>query len=119
MRTQIKKSGDTVIVNVNGKLDYETQEPFKQDLKNLITDAKTDSVPHKIIINMEKLEFVGSSGISNFIQTLKDFNARSESKPRYCGVRSEFKRIIKAFDEDSAFDIYDTEDRARKSFENN
>ena len=75
MKTQIKKSGDTIVVEVNGKLDFETQQPFKEDLRRLIQSAKTDSVPTQIIFNLEKLEFVGSSGISGFVQTLKDFNA--------------------------------------------
>ena len=66
---------------------------------------------------MEKLEFVGSSGISSFVQTLKEFTAVAQTKPRYCNVKSEFRRIIKAFDEEDLFQFYETEDRARKSFD--
>lgn len=117
MKTNIKKVGDTMVVSVDGTLDFEMQEPLKKDLGKLIQRAQTDSVPKKIIFNFENLEFVGSSGISNFVQTLKDFNQRAPMKPRYCNVKSEFKRIIKAFDESDAFEIYDNEERARKSFD--
>jgi len=119
MKTQIKKSGDTIVVEVNGKLDFETQQPFKEDLHKLIQSAKTDSVPTQIIFNLEKLEFVGSSGISNFVQTLKDFNRRAPVKPRYCHVGSDFQKVIRAFDEQDGFDFYDTEERARRKYSEN
>ena len=119
MKTQIKKSGDTIIVEVNGKLDYETQQPFKEDLRKLIQGSKSDSVPTQIIFNLQKLEFVGSSGISNFVQTLKDFNRSSPVKPRYCHVGTEFQKVIRAFDEQDEFDFYDTEERARRKYREN
>ena len=60
---------------------------------------------------------MGSSGISSFVQTLKEFNAHVTTKPRYCNVKSEFRRMIEAFDETDDFQIYENEDRARKSFD--
>ena len=121
MKTQIKRNGDTVVVSIDGKIDYETQVPLKDELQRLAknTHTRTDSTPTKVIFNLKNLEFVGSSGISNLVQTLKDFNTRSEVKPRYCHVRSEFQKIIKAFDEEQGFEIFDTEERARSSFEQN
>ncbi len=117
MKTSIKKAGDTTIVDMTGKIDFETQESFRADLARLVDPSKTDSVPKKIIFNLEKLEFVGSSGISTFIQTLKEFSSQTQAKPRYCNVRSEFKRVIKAFDEDEMFEFHDNEEKAKKSFD--
>ena len=117
MKTHIKKKGDTVVVSMDGRLDFETHVPLREDLSKLLRNTKTDSVPTKIIVNLENLEFVGSSGISSFVQTLKDFTTESPTRPRYCNVRSEFKRIIKAFDEEELFEFFENEDRARKSFD--
>ncbi len=117
MKTQIKKSGDTIVVIMDGKLDFGTHVPLREDLHKLMQEVQTDSVPKKVIFNFEKLEFVGSSGISSFVQTLKEFNTHLPSRPRYCNVKSEFRKIIKAFDEAEIFDFYDNEDRARKSFD--
>lgn len=116
MKTQIKRNGDTVVVSIDGKIDYETQVPLKDELQRL---SRTDTTPTKVIFNLKNLEFVGSSGISNLVQTLKDFNGRANVKPRYCHVRSEFQKIIKAFDEEQGFEIFDTEERARSSFDQN
>ena len=118
MKTQVKKMGDTVVIDIDGKLDYEIQDPLREQLHAIADTAKTDSVAKKIVFNLEGLEFVGSSGISVFIQTLKEINAQSDIKPRYCNVKSEFRRVIKAYDETDAFEFYDSVDRARRSFEN-
>lgn len=119
MKTQIKKSGDTVVITMKGKLDFETHIPLREDLNKIINNEKTDTVPKKIIFNMENLDFVGSSGISSFVQTLREFNASVPERPRYCHVKSEFKRVIKAFAEETElFEFFENEDRARKSFDN-
>ena len=118
MKTQIRKIGDTTIVTMDGKLNFEAQEPFRQDLSRLIQNSHTDTIPKKVIFNLEHLEFVGSSGISAFVQTLREFNSRSSLKPRYCNVKSEFRRMMKAFDQEDLFEFYESEERARKSFDN-
>ncbi|MBI2712086.1 MAG: STAS domain-containing protein [Bdellovibrio sp.] len=117
MKTQIKKKGDTIVVTMDGQLDFGTHVPLREDLNKLIHSSKTDSTPKKIIVNLENLEFVGSSGISSFVQTLKAFTQESPTRPRFCNVKSEFRRIIKAFDEEEVFEFFETEDRARKSFD--
>jgi anti-anti-sigma factor len=117
MKTQIKKNGDTVVVSMDGRLDFETNVPLREELAKLIRPNRTDSTPKRIIFNLENLEFVGSSGISSFVQTMKEFNATAPSKPRYCNVKSEFKRVIKAFDEEQGFEFHDNEERAKKSFD--
>jgi anti-anti-sigma factor len=117
MKTHIKKNGDTIIVTMDGLLDFGTHVPLREDLTKLMGQTQSDSVPKKIIFNLENLEFVGSSGISSFVQTLKEFNANSPTRPRYCNVKSEFKKIIKAFDETELFEFFEDEDWARKSFD--
>lgn len=102
MKTQIKKQGDTLIVSMNGKIDYETCMPLRDDLNRLIKPKKTDSTPKKIIFDLKHLDFVGSSHISTFVQTLKEFNSNSPTRPRYSHVKNEFKRIIRALGDQGA-----------------
>jgi anti-anti-sigma factor len=117
MKTAIKKTGDTIVVSMDGRLDFETTIPLREDLNRLIRQTKTDTVAKKIIFNLEKLDFVGSSGISSFVQTLKDFNNTVDLKPKYCHVKTEFQKIIKAFDESEGFEFHDNEERAKRSFD--
>lgn len=129
MKTVIRRIGDTVIVAMDGRLDFETYVPLREQLGRLIPlETNSDSITGivssdappratKIIFNFKNLEFVGSSGISSFVQTLKEFNEQMAIKPRYCHVRSEFKRIIKAFDETELFEFFDSEEGAKQSFD--
>lgn len=117
MKTQIKTLGDTMVVSIDGTLNHEVQEPLRSNLAKLAHQAESDSVPKKIIFNLENLEFVGSSGISSFIQSLREFNTRAPVKPRYCNVKNEFKRVMQALDDSQVFEFYDSEERARKSFD--
>ncbi len=99
MKTKIKRDGNTIIVQIDGKLNHENQLPLREDLHKILRPTHTDEIPKQIIFNLERLEFVGSCGISNFIQTLRDFNQRAPVKPLYQNVRSEFRKVIQAFDE--------------------
>lgn len=107
-----------MVVSMDGRLNFEAQEPLRQDLTRLVSQTKRDVVPQKIIVNLEHLEFVGSSGISAFVQTMKEFNQRAPTKPRYVNVSSEFQRVMKAFDESGAFEFFDNEAKAKDSFSN-
>lgn len=108
MKSQIKKVGESIVVQVDGKLDYETQDAFKESLRELASkkkSAKTDATPTEIIFNMEKLEFVGSSGITQYIQTLKDFAQKTDQKAKILNASSEFKKVMKAFDDEHIFEF--------------
>jgi anti-anti-sigma factor len=118
MKTSVKRQGDTVIVSMDGKMDFEIQDEIKSSLAKIVAPNKRDEAPKRIIMNLEKLEFVGASGISTFVQTLKDIGKEAAEPPRYCGVKSEFKRMMRAFDEEQSFQFFDNEERARKSYDN-
>lgn len=116
MKTRLKREGDTLIVNMDGRLDFETAEPLREKLEKIRTQSQHDAVA-QIVFNFEHLEFVGSSGISSFVQTMREFNDNASVKPRYCNVKSEFKRVINAFEGEGAFEFFDTEERAKKSYD--
>ena len=63
---------------------------------------------------MENLEFVGSSGITQFIQTLKEFGSRTDQKARILKASSEFKKVMRAYDDEQTFEFSDHENVAAK-----
>ena len=115
MKTRMKKTESTLIVNFDGILEYDTHETLRESLQKLHRISSSDQTPREIIFDLEGLEFVGSTGISAFIQTLKEFNASAPSKPRYLNVKSEFKQLIKAFDQDQLFEFFDSKDSSKKT----
>ncbi len=116
MKTQIRRNGTAIVVEMEGRIDYESQAPFRESLHRLVA-PRTDSTP-QLVLDMRKLEFVGSSGISNFVQTLREIHNSSQIKPRLCNVGSEFQKILRAFDDDKTFEFFEDEARAVRSFDN-
>ena len=107
MKARIKNQGNSIVLYLDGKIDYETQDGVCDFISKTIRQNKTDSTPKNIILNLENLEFVGSTGITQFVQQLKAIHTESKVRPAYCGVRSEFQKIIKAFDDDQQFNFID------------
>ncbi|MBI3543382.1 MAG: STAS domain-containing protein [Deltaproteobacteria bacterium] len=114
MKTIIRKDGDAVIVTLEGHLDFETTDAFRESLMKL----EKQTTGSRVIFDLAALQFVGSSGISAFVQALREFNGRASTKPRYANVKSEFRKIISAFDENNSFEFSDTTERALRSFDN-
>ena len=117
MKTELKKQGDTIIVTMNGRLSYECQVPLKERLTKVINHKNTDEAPTQLIFDLKDLDFVGSSGISSFVHTLKNINEKENIDAKYCNVGTEFKKIIQSFDDNQEFEIFDCEKEAHESFE--
>ena len=110
MKTKISQSGDVMVVEISGYLDFENANPIARSIEDLYKNNKQA----KVVIDLSGLEFVGSSGISTFVKSLRVFN-RLRTKPAYCGVKSEFVRLFRAFEEGSPFDIWPEMNEARDS----
>lgn len=110
MKTLIRNIDGTTIVELSGYIDYEAMTPLTQHLEELY--KKNSSA--RVVINLRGLNFVGSSGISSFVKKLRMFN-RMRMKPSYCGMKSEFQRMFRLFEDQGSFDIFDNEDEARAS----
>ncbi|NCN27486.1 STAS domain-containing protein [bacterium] len=109
MKTRISNAGNCTIVEVSGYLDFETAKPFTQSIE----DIYKDDSKVQLIIDLSNLEFVGSSGISNFVKGLRTFN-KLNLKPRYCGVKNEFKKLFRLFEENSDFHFCESRSEALK-----
>lgn len=115
MRTKLRKEGSTTIVTFEGKIDFETADKMRQGLVDL--EKKTRGT--EVIFDFARLQFVGSSGISAFLNSLREFNERSEIRPKYMHVQAEFRRMIQAFGEAHAFEFWDDSAAGRlRRFEN-
>lgn len=108
MKAKVQKSGDITIVDISGKISYENVDPFREKcLQNLGKD--------KLIFNLQNLNFVGSTGITQFVQTLGDLAQKNPEGLKLCRVSSEFEKIITS-GEFSGIEIYDDAHQAYHSF---
>ena len=110
MKSKISQVDDFTVVELSGYLDFENSNPLAASLEGLYKSNKQA----KVIIDLTGLEFVGSSGISNFVKSLRTFN-KLRMKPAYCGMKNEFIKLFRAFEAGSVFDIWPEFETAKDS----
>ncbi|MCC6277387.1 MAG: STAS domain-containing protein [Oligoflexia bacterium] len=108
MQAKIRKDGDVTVVDLSGRLDFESAEPFRETCQDLLLNSK-------VVFNLKDLNFVGSSGLGSFVNTLREFSQSNPVAPRFCHVRSEFKKLFDATGPEH-FKVYDDENTAVTSF---
>jgi anti-sigma B factor antagonist len=111
MQAKIRREGDITVVELRGRLDFETAEPFRETCQDVLANSK-------VVFNLDGLSFVGSSGIGAFVNTLREFSKANPVPPKFCNVRSEFRKVFKASDE-QAFEIFEEESEAVTAFNSN
>jgi len=114
-----------ITVHMEGGLDFDNSLPFRRELQSLIKDNPLSTVT----LDMNGLDFVGSSGIGVFVETLKILNDK-KGQIQLSNVKTEFLKVFKLFEYDAMeamimdFENDDTEDlntrygNRRKTFQN-
>lgn len=114
-----------ITIHMEGDLNYENSSPLKAELESLTKENPTS----QITIDMHGLDFVGSSGIGLFVDTIKALNENKE-RIKISNVKTEFLKVFKLYDLDlmavleNEFDTDDTEFLAqsfanrKRTFEN-
>lgn len=114
-----------VIVRMEGGLDVENGLPFRQELESITKNNPTA----RITIDMDNVDFVGSSGIGIFVETINSLNKR-KNQIELSNVKTEFLRVFKLYNMTAMetlfreFETDETEDLStrfanrRQTFEN-
>lgn len=108
MEANYQKHGEVVIVELKGRLNFEMSGPFRKTcLERLLSE--------KVVFDLRHLNFVGSLGLKDFVDTLDHMVQHSRSGIRFSGVSSEFKRLFEASGI-STLTMFETTDKAVQSF---
>lgn len=87
MEIKIRKVEDISIVQISGRLDFETASHFHK-LSNLSLQGG------KCVFNLQGLQFVGSCGISTFLDSVMIFIQTKSLNAKFCQVGSEFRKLF-------------------------
>lgn len=94
-----------ITVQMQGDLDYEHSNPLRSQLKQLSSEN-----PHaKITVDLGGVDFVGSSGICHFVESIQLINKKKNdfNKMSLSNVSLEFRKIFKLYSIDEAELIWD------------
>jgi len=89
MEANFSVAAGIVVVELKGRLDFETSEPFRRTCMERL-------VQEKVVFDLRNLNFVGSLGLKDFVETLDTMSQKSGLGVRFCGVSSEFRRLFEA-----------------------
>lgn len=94
-----------ITVQMSGDLDYENSMPFRRELHELSTEN-----PHsRITVDLGGVDFVGSSGICHFVETISLLNKDKIEKNKIAlsNVSGDFKKVFKLYTMEEAEIIWD------------
>ncbi|MDX1960908.1 MAG: STAS domain-containing protein [Leptospiraceae bacterium] len=103
--------GDVLVVYLEGRLDVSVANEVEEQLAELIDKGDY----RKVVLNMEGIEYMSSSGFRACISTLRKLNAK-EGILKMSNIKPAVKRIFDVIELTSLFDIYATEPEAIASF---
>jgi anti-sigma B factor antagonist len=94
----LRDAQGNIVVQMEGDLNYEHSIPLRQELNQLVTRNPNTS----ITIDLSGIDFVGSSGICHFVETLKMIQLEKNKILKLSNVQGEFVRVFKLYSLDEA-----------------
>ncbi len=82
-----------IVVQMQGDISVDTTVSFREQINRLIKNNPSANVA----IDMSALEFVGSSGISHFVETLKILRQKKTEAITLRNVDSDFEKVFKLY----------------------
>lgn len=108
MKAKIRREGEIFIIHLKGKIDFDSTEPFRETVLSHL-------IGQKVVFNLSELSFVGSNGITPFMETMTELCNGAPTRIHFCHLSSEFRRIFEA-SEITSPKIFETEEIATTSF---
>ena len=111
MQFRKEQKGECTILEIEGKI---VGAPDVATINQAFTDM-LDNGTLKIIVNLEKLEMISSSGLGSLIANMTTLKKKNGSL-KFANVSDKILHVLKITHLDKVFEIYDTVDDALISF---
>lgn len=89
----LRDANGNIIVHMQGDLNYDHSLPLRNELQN-IANLNPNA---KITIDLGAIDFVGSSGICHFVETVKYLKENRKANVSLSNVKPEFLKIFRLF----------------------
>ena len=105
-----KISGDVNILRISGRLDAYSAAEAEKKLDEIIQAGKV-----KIVLNLEGLEYISSSGLRVFLAQLKKVR-KQQGDMKLCCMKPNIKEVFDIAGFTQLFNIAENEDAAGAGF---
>lgn len=113
LKIEVENKGDIRIIHLNGFLDVHTYLPLRDIVRDLINKNYC-----KIIMDMDELEYIGSSGLEVIIGNIQDAR-KSGGDIKLCFLKEKVFKVFDLLGLPKFFDISDSLEEAISRFNNN
>ncbi len=93
LSTKIFQENRFLVVKLIGQLNYSFAIPLRKSLLEAVTNSNFE----KIYLDLSEVEFVGSSGILHFVETIKTIFTIAPKKIGIKKIQPEFVQIFKIY----------------------
>ena len=105
-----RSKGDAVILDITGEIDLYNAPEIKDIINNLIDQRK-----YNVVINLEKVSYIDSSGIGVLISSLSNLK-KYQGGLKIINVFASVRKVFELTKLTSFFEIFDSEEEAINSF---
>ncbi|MFN3660579.1 MAG: STAS domain-containing protein [Brevinematales bacterium] len=110
MEINRRETGDVVIFDIKGEIDLYNAPEIKEKIKDEINKGKVN-----IIINLDKVSYIDSSGIGVLISSLSNLK-KVGGTMKLINVYASVRKVFELTKLTSFFEIYDSEADALAAF---
>ncbi|MGL4369461.1 MAG: STAS domain-containing protein [Spirochaetota bacterium] len=110
MEINQRAKADVTILDISGEIDLYNAPEIKDIINQLIEDQK-----YNVIINLEKVSYIDSSGIGALISSLSNLK-KYQGGLKIINVYASVRKVFELTKLTSFFEIFDAEDEALSSF---
>ncbi len=105
-----EKIGEVEVLEVKGRLDASSAKDFKERVNALV---KAEN--HKIVIDMEGVDFIDSSGLGSLVSSLRSVN-KAGGDIKISSLQKQVRAIFELTRLHRVFGIYEDKNTAATSF---
>lgn len=110
MQINFSERNGVSICRIDGEIDINSAVEVKRAIDRLIRDKKP-----KIVINMDKVAYIDSSGLATLVELLKNFR-KYGGKLKLSGLSEKVKSLFEITKLEKLFDIAQSEEEAVSAF---
>ncbi|MFW5808036.1 MAG: STAS domain-containing protein [Spirochaetota bacterium] len=110
MEINKRETNDIVILDITGEIDLYNAPEIKDIINKLVEEQK-----YNVIINLEKVTYIDSSGIGALISSLSNLK-KYQGGLKIINVFASVRKVFELTKLTSFFEIFDSEDEAISSF---
>ena len=107
---EIRPQDGVDVIDITGQLDAFTTPDIKAEFKKL-----TDSRHYKLVLNLEQVDYVNSTGIGAIVAVAQQVRRRKGDLKLF-GMKSDIRKVFDLVGASKILDIFETEQEALNSF---